>query len=114
MEEELKYYTTSNIRCPYCNADIKIDHEDGHGYEEGETHKQECPVCDKVFKFYTHVSFSYEVGKCDCQNEGGEHVWKPTNTYPKKYTQMECEICGERRRPTEEEKLRFKLFDKNE
>jgi len=108
--EELKYYSDERIKCPYCGQEIEIDHEDGYGYEEEEIHTQECDHCGKTFKYYTYVHFSYEVGKCDCHN-GKPHIWEPTATYPKKYTKMECQICGMRRNLTQEEIEKYKLND---
>jgi glutaredoxin len=32
----------SDVQCPYCNADIDIDHDDGYGYEEDKTFMQTC------------------------------------------------------------------------
>lgn len=91
-----------DIKCPYCEHEQDICHDDGYGYEESIAHQQQCGKCNKHFVFYTSISFYYEVEKADCLN-GGEHDWKPTRTYPKEFTDMECNMCEKRRRPTEAE-----------
>lgn len=106
--DDFKYYSDFNVKCPYCGASIEIDHEDGYGYEEDEIHTQECDHCGKTFRYYTYVSFSYDVSKCDCLNDG-QHKWSPTNTYPRSCTRMECDICGATRKPTEEEIEKYNL-----
>lgn len=91
-----------DINCPYCNAQLDIDHDDGLGYAEEETHQQQCNKCNKYFVFTTSISFSYYPEKADCLN-GGEHDYEPTITCPKEYTKMRCTMCDEERTPTEEE-----------
>jgi len=95
----------ADTECPYCGADVEIVHDDGYGYEEGEAHQQECGDCGKTFVYYTHISFSYEAQKADCLNEGGEHNWKPSITFPKCATKMVCAMCDKERQPTEKEKV---------
>lgn len=92
----------ADVQCPYCDADIEINHDDGYGYEEGCLHQQECHKCEKTFTYSTAISFDYEAFKADCLN-GEPHQWKPTTTAPKEYTRMRCETCEEERSPTEEE-----------
>lgn len=92
----------SDINCPYCDAELEINHDDGFGYEEGVKHQMECNSCQKAFVFETSICFYYESEQADCLN-GGEHDFKPIRTYPKKFTKMECTICGEKRDPTESE-----------
>jgi hypothetical protein len=92
----------SDVNCPYCGAEIEIDHDDGRGYEEDRLHEQECPKCEKIFVYTTYVMYSYSVKTADCLN-GGEHKWKPTMTYPKEFTVMECSECGDRRELTKDE-----------
>lgn len=91
-----------DVECPYCKAEQDIDHDDGQGYAEGIKHKQTCPECENTFVFQTIISFSYEVNKAECLN-GGEHQYKPSNTYPKQYTRMYCNLCDRERNPTDEE-----------
>ncbi len=33
-------------RCPYCHAEIEIDHDDGYGFDEDTEHLQTCHECD--------------------------------------------------------------------
>lgn len=91
-----------DVECPYCGKPVEINHEDGYGYSEDDIYNQRCLECGKTFSYTTHVSYSYDVNKADCLN-GGEHKYKPTVTFPKIFTQMECEACGDRREPTTEE-----------
>ena len=94
---------SKDIECPYCEAGQDICHDDGYGYEEGETHQQECDNCGKTFVYETSISFYYSAEKADCLNEG-EHNWEITHTVPKEYTKMKCIMCDERRDLTEVEK----------
>lgn len=85
-------------QCPYCNADVEINHDDGQGYDEDKIHDQECGACGRVFAFTTSISFFYELKKADCLN-GGEHKFKQvTTTAP--WDLLWCQDCGhEERRP---------------
>jgi hypothetical protein len=91
-----------DIKCPYCNAEQDINHDDGYGYEEGVLHQQHCGHCNNIFVYETCISFDYEVNKADCLN-GGEHTWQPTCSFPKEFSQMHCRMCDEVRQPTEDE-----------
>ncbi len=91
-----------DIKCPYCDRDLDIDHDDGYGYEDGPTYQQECHWCDKNFTFTTSISYNYDVQKADCLN-GGNHDWHPTISYPKEFTKMRCKMCDEERKPTSDE-----------
>ena len=90
-----------DVICPYCNKAQEINHDDGHGYDEGCLHQQECE-CGKIFTYTTSISFYYEAYKAECLN-GGEHDYRPTNTYPPEFTKMRCTICEDERRCTAEE-----------
>jgi len=57
-----------DIECPYCGKEQDICHDDGHGYEEGVRHEEECEECEKTFIFLTTISFDYEPYKADCLN----------------------------------------------
>lgn len=83
-------------QCPYCDSDVEINHDDGYGYDEGETYQQECGSCEKIFVYTTCISISHELEKADCLN-GAEHKFKKTNTYPERYSQLRCVDCGELR-----------------
>jgi hypothetical protein len=98
----------SDINCPYCDEPQEINHDDGYGYEENRMHEQQCADCGKTFGFTTSISFYYEEHKLDCKN-GSDHNWKPTRTFPKAFTMMECKDCYERREPTDEERVQYNI-----
>lgn len=110
-EDNFKFYDSEQVKCPYCGKEDEINHEDGYGYEEEVIHTQECSHCGKTYRYLTTINFYYDVDKCDCLNEGGHHNWFPQTVYPKSCTRMECSICGETRKPTEEEIKKYKLYD---
>lgn len=93
-----------DVKCPYCDADQEINHDDGYGYEEDEVHQQQCSECDKHFTFTTSISYYYDAQKADCLNDG-EHDFNPTHTTPVEYTKMRCSMCDEERKPTESEMI---------
>jgi len=49
------------VNCPYCNESQEINHDGGYGYDEGQEHEQDCISCGNDFKFYTSISFDYQV-----------------------------------------------------
>lgn len=91
-----------DLNCPYCEKGLYVIHDDGFGYEENVKHQMECGNCGKSFVFETSISIYYESERADCLNDGN-HEWKPQNCYPKEFTRMECQSCGETRNPTEDE-----------
>jgi hypothetical protein len=101
-----------DLECPYCEKELEICHDDGFGYEENVKHQMECNGCGKHFVFETSIVFYYEAEKADCLNDG-EHQWKAQKTYPKEFTQMECSMCGETRKPTEDEMSDIMNYFKN-
>ena len=82
--------------CPYCNAEIEIDHDDGYGYEEDNIHEQSCSNCDKTFTFTTSVIYYYELNKCPCKN-GGDHDLKQMHGAPRAFFvgREKCIHCDE-------------------
>ena len=82
----------SDINCPYCNAELNICHDDGHGYSEDARHEQECEYCEKTFVYNTFISFSYRPYKADCLN-GAPHRLEKTKTWPEKFARMACLDC---------------------
>jgi hypothetical protein len=90
------------IECPYCEKGLDICHDDGFGYEENVKHQMQCNHCEKHFVFETYIIFNYSPDKADCLNDG-KHDWKPTRTYPREFSQMQCSMCEERRDPTDQE-----------
>ena len=83
-----------DAECPYCGAEIEINHDDGYGYAEDEKHQQECGRCGKTFVYTTSISFYYEVEKADCLN-GGKHDYQKTSTYPPECATLRCTTCGD-------------------
>lgn len=102
----------SDINCPYCDAELDICHDDGFGYEENTKHEMRCYHCDKYFVFETSISFYYEPYTADCLNDE-KHDFKPTNTFPIKYTEMKCSICDLTRKPTDEEMNQILINNKD-
>lgn len=96
-----------DVNCPYCGEEQDINHDDCYGYDEDRTYQQECNSCDKVFIFNTTISLSYDVEKADCLNPEGQHEWKQSITYPRRYTKMRCVICDTERTPTDDELLKI-------
>ena len=94
----------NDTNCPYCNAEVEIDHDDGYGYEEDRKHMQCCDSCGKEFVYTTSIIYLYDTYKADCLNDG-KHEYTPTHVSPKEYTKMECIMCGDRRKPTPEEMI---------
>lgn len=91
----------AGAQCPYCGDDVEINHDDGYGYSEDDTHQQDCH-CGNTFTFTTFIHFSYDTEKADCLN-GGIHDWKPSFTCPIEYTKGVCSQCGEERKATAED-----------
>lgn len=92
--------------CPYCDADILINHDDGYGYEEDCTYHQECNSCGKIFVYSTHTSFYYDVDKADCLN-GAQHEYHKVPTAPEEFSKMRCSMCGDSRDMTDQERQSF-------
>lgn len=84
---------SNNVTCPYCDAFVEINHDDGYGLSEDEPHQQECERCEKTFVFYTWVQLHYRTTAANCLN-GGEHAYQMTHTYPHTARRMRCKDCG--------------------
>lgn len=100
----------ADTECPYCGADIEINHDDGIGYEEDRAHEQYCGSCDNNFIYYTSIHFSYNTKKADCLN-GSDHKYSPTTTIPKYLTKMRCDDCAHEREPTENERIELGIAE---
>ena len=100
-----------DFNCPYCDADVTINHDDGFGYEENTKHQMECPKCDKKFVFETTVVFYYEPEKADCLNDGN-HDYSLNHAFPIEFSQMECSMCGDVREMTDNERAKFNIGTK--
>lgn len=83
-----------DTECPYCGEDVEINHDDGYGYSEDETHQQKCGKCGKTFTYTTMIHFSYSTRKADCLN-GGEHDYRKTTTYPPEFARLRCKMCDD-------------------
>jgi len=83
-----------DTECPYCGEDVEINHDDGYGYSEDETHQQECGACGKTFTYTTMIHFGYSTRKADCLN-GGEHDYRMTATYPPEFARLRCKMCDD-------------------
>jgi hypothetical protein len=92
----------SDLECPYCGADQKVNHDDGAGYDENRRHEQECRDCGKTYVFDTAISFTYTPHKADCLN-GTEHRLKFRKSWPHQYSRMVCQDCDFERQATETE-----------
>ena len=100
-----------DINCPYCDAELNINHDDGFGYEQDITHEMECDECDKRFVFTTSIIYYYEAKKADCLN-GEDHKYELTYTHPKEFSKMRCEYCDDERELTDKERIDFKIGTK--
>ena len=103
LTENGVFKMSKDVECPYCDAEIEINHDDGFGYDESMLHHYECPECEKGFVFNTSISITHSAYKADCLNDD-KHEYVETKTYPKRYTQLECKCCGDRK-PISQERL---------
>lgn len=85
----------SDVNCPYCNAELEINHDDGYGYDEDEMHKQQCSNCRNHFAYETTIIINYEAHQAPCFNDG-EHTARKIRRYGRDcvWLVMECEYCG--------------------
>jgi hypothetical protein len=83
----------SDVNCPYCDASLSINHDDGYGYDENVIFHQTCKSCRKVFTYTTVILFSYEAETSECLN-GGEHSWEEERGELNAGVE-ECTDCGE-------------------
>lgn len=60
----------SDVNCPYCNAELEINHDDGYGYEEDRLYQQRCPECGKVSAYRMRFRFCYDIAQSPCLNGG--------------------------------------------
>lgn len=100
-----------DINCPYCDAGLNINHDNGFGYQEDIKHQMECENCNKTFVFTTSISFYYEAEKADCLN-GKKHKYEKTITFPKEFSKMRCVFCDDERELTDNERINFGLATK--
>jgi hypothetical protein len=83
----------SHACCPYCDAQVEINHDDGYGYDEERIYEQECGSCEKTFAYRTSISIHYFTAQAPCMN-GGEHEMKPVVHAPRCYPNWQrCVHC---------------------
>jgi len=100
-----------DLNCPYCDAELEINHDDGFGYEEDVKHEMNCKECDKNFVFTTSIHFYYEADKACCLN-GEPHNYELTHTHPKEFSKMRCSMCCCEREMTDKEREKFNIGTK--
>lgn len=93
-EREIMSHKMYDVKCPSCNAELRINHDDGCGYSEDEWHQQECSKCLKIFAYTTSIHFYYHAKKADCLNDG-KHKYEPTRTIPIEAAVLRCKDCGD-------------------
>lgn len=96
-------------KCPYCDERVEINHDDGYGLEEDGQHQQECGCCGKTFVYRTCIIIDHVLEKSDCLNGLSDHDFKPSKTYPKWMTYMQCSTCGLDRQLTDVERRLFSI-----
>lgn len=85
---------SKDVKCPYCGADVEINHDDGYGFEEGFIFSQECNWCAKEFVYTFCIEIHYDAKRADCLN-GAPHKYEKTATTPPEYARMRCVDCGD-------------------
>lgn len=84
---------SKDVKCPYCGADVEINHDDGYGLEEDLIFSQECDWCAKEFVYTICIEIHYDAKRADCLN-GSPHKYKPTaDRFPETH-RMRCADCG--------------------
>ena len=96
------------VLCPYCKNELELDTDDyGDQIFAEDIFTVECRHCGKIVMVEPHVTVRLEGMECKCQ--GKNHKWLQMVTFPKCFTEMVCEYCGERRPMTDEEKKEFDI-----
>jgi DNA-directed RNA polymerase subunit RPC12/RpoP len=90
---------SKDVKCPYCGADVEINHDDGYGYEEDVIFSQECSECEKEFVYTISIEINHKAKRADCLN-GSPHKYEKTATTPPKYARMRCVDCGDEVTPS--------------
>ena len=82
----------SDIKCPYCEEEQEINHDDGYGYAEDGDYEQDCTKCGKTFKYTTSISYNYQV---ECQE--GDHDMEPFgDKWPGMFQCSKCDFYEKR------------------
>ena len=96
------------IICPYCHGEFELHGEYHEELIMSETEfTVECRDCGKVIMVKPYVTIKLKARKCKCQ--GKNHKWAPSVTFPKCFTEMVCEHCGEHREMTDKEKSEYNI-----
>lgn len=103
----------SDVKCPYCNKELEVCHDDGFGYDEDEAYEMECSECGKSFVFFTRISVNHIPYQADCLN-GAEHKFRLQATQPRAFSQMICDDCYKTRDLTQEERLKLGIETRKE
>lgn len=93
----------SDINCPYCDHEIDVCNDDGHGMDENKAFHEECPNCEKTFVFTACFDIVYTAYEAKCLNGEGDHEWYCNRAYPIEFMKMRCKVCDEERAPSAEE-----------
>ena len=101
-----------DMSCPYCDADIVINHDGDYGLDEDVKHQHMCHSCGKTFVFTTYIDIIYNAYAAPCLNAEEDHDLRFTNTYPKEFTKLRCIYCDHERFLTTEEMNNFLQRDK--
>jgi hypothetical protein len=85
-----------NETCPYCNAPVEINHDDGYGMGEDERHEDDCGKCGKTFVYETTISVDHVTYKAPCKN-GDPHNLVDIRRIPSEFGVgwKACTYCGE-------------------
>jgi hypothetical protein len=94
------------IECPYCNQWTELNHDDGYGYEEGETFNDECEHCSRVFVYTSSMTWYFDARQAPCKN-AQPHDWQQIIGYPKEafIGRFRCTFCDEEERRDEPARL---------
>ena len=88
----------SDLRCPYCNTEHEVCHDDGAGYAEDIAHEMQCGSCEKNFVFFTTIVLRYQPQKADCLN-GQPHILSAVSHYPRYWPEwVRCRDCDYEKR----------------
>lgn len=84
------------VKCPYCEKENEVNHDDGYGYEEDYAYEQGCSFCEKTFVYFTSISYYHEGRKAPCKN-GGDHNLEEIHGHPKEFFKYKrrCKYCDE-------------------
>jgi len=97
-----------DLKCPYCNTEQDVEHEDSASYEQDTFHEIQCVHCGKNFMYTIYISYSYESHAADCLNDK-PHDYELIKYYPVEFSRMRCTMCDKGRELTTEEREKFEI-----